>query len=177
MQNLLTYIKELVGTPYVWWLEGESTLDKLSPFYANPDLTVPSTDRIKQLGTNCAGFINLLCRKVGAPIAGVKERDYYAGGTYVWYTFLKSKWKLHPIDMTKIYPVGTLLLTPYINPEYQGHVAVVTTPGTMKTLKISHSFSTNGLVMDEPVEITHQILDTGYYTDTANMEDWLPINI
>ena len=173
LQGVLDYIQELVGTPYIWWQEGESTLDKISPFYAKPDEPIPSTDEIKRLGMNCAGFINLLCRKVGTPIPGVDENDYYAGGTYVWYESLKARGKLHAVDETKIYPVGTLLLAEYINSEWQGHVAVVTTAGTLKTCKISHSFPEIGLVMGEPVGVTHELLESGYYTSTANMEDWL----
>ena len=174
MEELMPYIQELVDTPYVWWRAGESTLDHIHPFYAKP-VPLPCLEDIKRLGTNCAGFINLLCRKVGATIPGVKEGEYYAGGTYVWYEWLKARGKLSALDM-RIYPAGTLLLTPYISPEYQGHVALVTTPGTIKTLKISHSFSTSGLVMDEPAEITHRIIESGYYTDTARFEDWLMIN-
>ena len=173
IQHILSYIEELVGTPYVWWKDGESTLDKLQPFYAKPDEPIPSIAEIKQLGTNCAGFINLLCRKIGAPIPGVNEGNYYAGGTYIWYESLKAQNKLQSIDETKYYSIGTLLLSKYINPEYQGHLAIVTTPGNIHTLKISHSFPTNGLIMDEPLAVTHTLIESGYYTTSANIEDWL----
>jgi hypothetical protein len=169
--SLLEYIRELVGTPYVWWQEG-STLTNTQPFYANHE-PVPSVDKIKCLGMNCAGFINLLCRKAGTPIPGVDENNYYAGGTYVWYESLNARGKLQPIDDQQIYPIGTLLLAEYIDTENQGHVAVVTTPGTIHTLKISHSWPANGLVMDEPVSLTHGLVETGYYTSVAKTEDWL----
>jgi|LauGreDrversion4_1035100.scaffolds.fasta_scaffold90612_3 cell wall-associated NlpC family hydrolase len=174
LQPVLDYIKTLVGTPYIWWKDGQSTLDTLQPFYATPDEDVPSIENIKRLGTNCAGFINLICRNFGAPIPGVSERDYYAGGTPAWYESLNARGKLHLIDTMKIYPIGTLLLAQYIDPEWQGHVAIVTSPGTIKTCKISHSFPEIGVVMDEPVGLTHELVESGYYTTSANIEDWLP---
>ena len=170
MQDILVYIKSLVGTPYVWWQEGISTLDKPCPFYCN---SAPPRSTIKALGTNCAGFINLLCHYTKAPIAGVDNNHYYAGGTAVWYETLKAQNKLEPIIHDKVYPIGTMLLAPYINVEDQGHVVIVTTEGTIATLKISHCFPTNGLVMDEPLNITHDLLPTGYYTHSAEPDNWL----
>jgi hypothetical protein len=167
----IRYLNQLVGTPYVWWKEGESTVHTLAPFYAKAS-PVPRIDEIKRLGTNCAGLINLLCRKVGTPIPGVSEGDYYAGGTPSWYESLKARGKLHPID-DQVYPIGTLLLAEYSNPEWQGHLAIVSTPGTLHTLKICHSFPEHGVVIDEPVSLTHGLVETGYYTSTAKSEDWL----
>ena len=173
MLNMRRYIAELVGTPYIWWREGESTLDKLQPFYAKPDEEVPSVEEIHRLGTNCAGFINLICRRMGATIPGVSDNNYYAGGTDVWYEALKAQDKLQPIDQEKVYPVGTLLLSPYVSESDQGHVAIVTTEGTIETLKISNSFPTHGIVMDEPIAVTHNLTESGYYTATATVGDWL----
>jgi len=163
---MLSYIEELAGTPYVWWKDGESTIDKMHPFYAKPG-SVPDTTQIKKLGTNCAGLINLICRKFNVPVPGVDKKDYYAGGTYSWYQFLQEKDKLQDIDEIKIYPIGTLLLSPYIDPENQGHLAIVTCSGTIQTLKISHSYPINGVVMNEEIEFPHS------YSVTCDIQDWL----
>ena len=170
MQDILVYIKSLVGTPYVWWQDGESTLDKPCPFYCR---SAPPVNTIRKLGTNCAGFINLLCHYTNSPIAGVDTQNYYAGGTAVWYETLKTQNKLEPIQPQKIYPIGTMLLAPFIDVEDQGHVVIVTTAGTIDTVKISHCFPTNGLVMDEDLHITHNLSPTGYYTHSAKPKDWL----
>ncbi len=170
MQDILLYIKSLVGTPYVWWQDGVSTLDKPCPFYCS---SAPSVTTVKQLGTNCAGFINLLCHYTNSPIAGVDTQNYYAGGTAVWYETLRAQNKLEPLQNNKVYPIGTMLLAPFVDVNDQGHVAIVTSEGTIDTLKISHSFPTDGLVMDEPLNVTHNLSANGYYTHSAKPKDWL----
>lgn len=62
-----------------------------------------------------------------------KKLHKYAGGTYCWYDYLMKKNRLEPLDYNKSYPIGTLLISNYINQENQGHVAIIT------------SFSTNGV--------------------------------
>lgn len=165
-------IADLQGTSYVWW-KGESTLEKLFPFYAKTDEQIPSVDTIKSLGTNCAGLINIICRKFGECIPGVAENNFYAGGTYVWYEYLNKQNKLHLIDKNEVYPIGTLFLSPYINETDQGHLAIVTCEGTLDTLKISHSFPLKGVVMDEELFISHSLVESGYYTAFAKFEDWV----
>jgi hypothetical protein len=173
MDKLLTFIEQLVDTPYIWWKDGESTTEKMVPFYCKPSTKIPSIPEIRNSGMNCAGFINLLCRISATPIPGIAENNYYAGGTYVWYEYLDSKGFLKPVSIDVTYPVGTLLLSRYNDVENQGHFAVVTTPGTFQTLKISHSYPEKGLQMNEPVQLSHNWIPEGYYTETCSPENWL----
>lgn len=48
-----------------------------------------------------------------------------AGGTTIWFRYLKNKNWLEPFDITKRYPKGTLLIKNYKDLHHQGHVAVV----------------------------------------------------
>jgi len=165
-------VKELINkTPYVWWKDGESTLEKEAPFYCK---TIPSVSTIQTSGCNCAGLINLLHLGKGQTVPGVKSEMYYAGGTYVWYEYLDSLGLLEPIDLTKEYPVGSLLLRDYKTVEDQGHVAVLWTNGPCEKQKLLHCYPDAGIQVNDFNE-SHSWIDGGYYERIC--VNWLSLDL
>jgi cell wall-associated NlpC family hydrolase len=157
MEHLLQYGKTFLGIPYRAWNPEQSCLGDHGPFWAFPG-AVPHLQIVQKEQMNCAGFINLLCRKQGKPIPGVAEASYTAGGTGDWYLFLKEK--LICYDPTVVYPAGTLLLRRYRNEEDQGHLAVSLGDGT-----VLHSWTTQGVAIDTTFP--------DYYEFSCRPEDWI----
>jgi hypothetical protein len=161
-------LKSLVNnTPYVWWQEGETTATKPTPFYCRPS-DVPNLDYVKANGCNCAGLLNLLQHIKGNIVPGLKDDLWNAGGTYIWYTYLKSIGALEPFDPTKQYPKGTLLLRRYEDVDAQGHVALIYSDPTSPTdtvldQQLFHSYPDAGVAIDAKVKTSHDWHPNGYY--------------
>lgn len=160
------FIQELVGTPYVWWKEGDIISSSL-PFWAK-DSSPPPIETIKKSGSNCAGFINLICRFAKIYIPGISMNLKYAGGTYIWYSYLKNNGLLDNFTNNYTYPPGTLLLRNYSNEIDQGHIAIVLDRG-----RLAHCYPEKGICIDETYFISHNWSVFGYYTDTCLPEMWL----
>jgi cell wall-associated NlpC family hydrolase len=160
-------MKELEGTPYVWWREGDRIHEE-APFWRSRG-EIPSVERIKKEGTNCAGFVNLICRKHGVEIAGFGEIGFEetAGGTYGWFGYLDKHKKLDVFNETEKYPEGTLLLRAFYDEDDQGHVAIVCRDG-----KLAHSYSEKGVQIDERYMESHRWIPEGYYTHICRRENW-----
>lgn len=160
MENIadaMSYINELVGTPYVWWHEGME-LSAATPFYLAAGPPPPATE-VKASGTNCAGFLNLVCRKLDIPIPGLGTPS--AGGTYGWFRELDRQGLLVPFNSDP--KVGSVLIHDYEDEEEQGHVAIVVAPGI-----IAHSCAARGVVFEQ-WSISHDWSPKGYYTHM-----WVP---
>lgn len=157
MELLLNYGKTLIGIPYRAWNPEVSCCGDHGPFWAFA-APVPSLEVVQQGQMNCAGFINLLCRKQGSTIPGVAEGSYFAGGTGDWYLYLQDK--LLPVDPKVVYPVGTLFLRRYRNEDDQGHLAVSLGDGTHL-----HSWTTKGVAIDA--------VFPDYYEFICRPEDWI----
>jgi len=155
----MDYILKLVDkTPYVWWKGGQSTFQETAPFYCK---TLPSVVTVQTNGTNCAGLINLIQLTRGLEVPGVSTNEYYAGGTYVWFEHLKEK--LKPIDVTKSYVAGSLLLRQYRSEEDQGHLAVLYTSGPLLEQRLLHCYPDKGVTIDDTVKESHDWIKEGYY--------------
>jgi cell wall-associated NlpC family hydrolase len=165
-QLIKDYIQELVGTPYVWWREGDKISSK-EPFWAE-DLAPPSSELIKKSGCNCAGFINLICRFAKIYIPGLSLNLEYAGGTYIWYEYLKDFGLLEKFSNNSIYPPGTLLLRNYSTELDQGHITIVLDNG-----KLAHCYPEKGIAIDDSYLISHNWFKEGYYTDVCLPQNWL----
>jgi len=160
------YIQELIGTKYVWWREGDD-ITSAAPFYAENGPCV-SIETVRDKGVNCAGFLNLICRLVRTKIPGIDEKISMAGGTYIWFSYLNNKRLLLPFDTSKIYPPGTIVLRDYVNEEDQGHLALI-----ISNSRLAHSGSENGIHVDESVLISHNWIESGYYTHVCLPEAFL----
>ena len=147
---MIAYAKNFLGIPYRWWDPAVSCSDETGPFYAVEGGEVP-LDVVQTGHLNCAGFLNVLCRKAGIAIPGAKERHFYAGGTVLWWEFFDANGMLEPFDPLKEYPEGSILLRQYSSEEDQGHIAVCTGGKT-----ILHSWPEKGVVLEE--------WDPSYYT-------------
>lgn len=164
----MEFIEQLVNqTPYIWWMDGESTTSKEAPFYCN---TLPPIEKIKQQGLCCAGLINLAQNYRGGSVPGVATNDYYAGGTYAWAEHLESKNSLERINLEKTYSKGSLLLRKYRSPEDQGHLAILYTSGVLANQQIIHCYPDGGVKV-EPFQQSHRWLKEGYYEYIC--DDWL----
>jgi len=152
-------LKLVNNTPYTWWNPDEGTMDNEAPFYCQ---RIPDILTIQKYGTNCAGLVNLLQLSRGLIVPGVKTNNYYAGGTYIWYQYLSSLGVLEPIDTSKEYPMGSLLLRRYTNPEDQGHLAILYTGGRLLQQKLVHCYPEAGIKINSFKE-SHSWIKNGYY--------------
>ncbi len=106
---------------------------------------------------NCAGFLNLICRKFGLEIPGAKEKHFYAGGTRSWWLSFERTGQLKPFNPTQSYSPGTLLLRDFRSEEDQGHIAIVF-DGT----KIIHSWPEKGVVIEERMSDYYEGVVVGF---------------
>jgi hypothetical protein len=155
--DLEAYIQELVGTKYVWWREGDDVTGA-APFYAENAAAI-TVEHDRAEGCNCAGFLNLICRLMRVKIPGISEKIPMAGGTYVWFSYLRERGLLELFDASRTYPPGTIVLRDYVDPEDQGHITFMMSGG-----RLAHSGSENGIQVDESVQISHNWIEGGYYT-------------
>ncbi len=168
IDDLTSYVDAMIGTPYVWW-RGGSTLADGAPFWAS-NTAAPSPESVRAAGCNCAGFINLLCRKRGVLIAGVEDSWYFAGGTGAWAEYIRD-WE--PFDATASYPAGTLLLRKYRDVEDQGHVAVLWSSGPVLKQRLAHCYIARGIAIDDTVEMSHSWDAGGYYEYVCLPKNWM----
>lgn len=183
----LAYAQSTIGSKYKWWHSGQSMIGDHGPFWA-VNAPPPDAETVKESVTVCTGVINLMRRKVGLSVPGVKENHTdSAGGTYDWFEYLKEEGRLVPFDINNKYPKGTLLLAPWVDDENQGHVAVIATEGASNVLyeKLLHSYSDEaytannfekvlpGISLNDSVGWSHFWSPTGYYTHACLPENWL----
>lgn len=157
----MEFLKELIDkTSYLWWKDNESTLEKDAPFYCT---RIPDTKTIQESGCNCAGLINMLHVSRGLTVPGVISKEQYAGGTYIWFKYLKRAKLLEPIDVEKSYPAGSLLIRKYRNSVDQGHLAILYSSGPLLEQKLLHCYPEKGITIDDSVTTSHNWLKKGYY--------------
>lgn len=138
---MLSYAKSFLGIPYRWWNPNVSCCENTGPFWAAEGTEVPLEEVVRG-HVNCAGLLNLLCRKFGIEIPGSTSRHFYAGGTVSWWSYFEERQMLEPFDSTKEYPVGTILLRKYRSEEDQGHIAIV-----CESFKIIHAWPDTGVAI------------------------------
>lgn len=155
MENLYPYIHSLLGTKYVWWKENDE-FTRLEPFWLE-NTVAPDAEVVKNRGCNCAGFINLIMRKLNKPILGLSEGIRWAGGTYIWFTYLEERGQLESFTLRAV-DAGDILLRNYESPEEQGHIALAIGNGLL-----AHSVPEKGVVIED-IHISHNWLECGYYT-------------
>jgi hypothetical protein len=166
-----SYAKSLIGTEYVWWKEGMKMGDA-PPFYAK-DAPPPPTEEIRKGGLCCTGLINLLRRRAGLPVPGVKEGDEYPGGIPVWHAYLESKKALFPLATNTPLTPGMLLLRAYTDEEDQGHVAIVAEGGGLLHCYPDH-LEMEGRGRHGPgVTLDAEIHDINYYKFCVKECDWM----
>ena len=185
VDEVISFSRSLVGTPYQWWAGGDLRGDH-APYWAFNG-KVPDRLTIKSQGCACAGLVNLIRRRIGLPIFGLERPRYmYAGGTACWFRSLKSAGALQRFDPTVCYPKGTLLLRPYKNELDQGHVAVVYSDNSAGILyaKLIHAYPLNripkpgkrvegGIRIDPAVGSSHFWHPRGYYSHVCLPKNWL----
>ncbi len=194
IDNSLFYALSLVNIPYRWYKAGEKISGE-DKFYAKNDIA-PSSKEIweKDLSIVCTGLINLMRRYNGLNIPGLdgilgEEGLEYPGTTGIWFEYLQSKELLEPINTSKKYPRGTLLLRNFRDIENdQGHVAVLLTnlSDSIMDENIIHSYSNYGYeesIMKNIVDVgitgissfrySHSFDESGYYTHICLPENWL----
>ena len=114
------YLYALIDTPYVGWRPGVKIFDVDCPFWTKEGM-LPMPEEVRATGCNCAGFLNLARRSVGHSAIGGTPHWWDANDTEVY-------------DPKKVYPVGTLFLRPYFNPNDDGHLALMTPRGVMQSV-------------------------------------------
>ena len=156
---MLAYAQTLLGIPYRWWNPEVSCCDTTGPFWAGATGEVPLPE-IQAGHLNCAGLLNVLCRKLGIAIPGATEGHFYAGGTVSWWDFFTVTGRLEPYVEGVVYPPGSIFLRPFkYAREDEGHIAIAVEDGL-----ILHSWPEKGVVIEKP--------EVGYYQ--AVVREFLP---
>jgi len=119
IEKILEYAKKMDGIKYTWWTGSDKEEDI---FYCNE---IPSMEKLKEKGINCAGLINVMRMYSGVEIPEQKDKDVVRGGTRFWYNYFNNLGKLEVFDYEKSYQLGTLLLRDYKDINDQGHMAVI----------------------------------------------------
>ena len=137
INDVLAYAYTLVGIPYRWHRTGDK-ISGVDKFFASNDGIVYSREDIIGDGEEnigkcivCTGLINLMRKYAGLTIPGLdgslgEVGVDFPGTTGIWFMHLERKGVIHPLDINKTYPPGTLLLRDFHDVVYdQGHVAVI----------------------------------------------------
>ena len=136
IENALDYATSLIGAPFRWYDPELDSFIGTDKFWCENACAPTASDIIENdKSIVCAGFPNLLRRKLGLPIPGLngnitgKTKEMYKafpGGTGAWFQYFHQRKRLEKLDMKKRYPKGTLLLARFKDNETdQGHLAVV----------------------------------------------------
>jgi len=155
------------------------------PYWAANGI-VPSIAEIKKGGVNCVGLINLMRRAIGLKVSVLNPNDKTRfGDTGEWFSYLKKEKRLKEFNISKSYPVGTLLLRNY-NPIDYGHVAVIYEENKKGVLfsKLIHSVGWCDGSGKKVVKIDDSVgrsyfcqyngkNNKGHYTHICLPEDWL----
>jgi hypothetical protein len=176
--RITAYVKRLVGSPYLLSMPIGKTQQN-APFYAYNG-PVPRPSRVHKEGINCAGLANLIVRLVGGNVPGVMvPKHVFPGGTSAWFSEF-GKFMV-PIDLSKNYPVMTILFRKYNDENNQGHIAIVWSSSRgryvcdQSIVHAMYSAKTGGRVA---IEKMRPINDNkkgggGYYQFTLAPEYWL----
>ena len=172
----------MIGKKYSWWLPELTSIDKAPLWAANKP--APDPDDVDVMA--CTGLINLMRRIEGLPVPGIKENLKYAGGTGVWYRYLKKKEALLDFDCYSDYPKGTLFIRRYKNVEDQGHVAVLykeSKRGSLySNLLYCYAYSSEpsskgtfepGVTKEDTLGTSHFFNNSGYYEHACLPQDWI----
>ncbi len=194
ISKVLTYAKSLVGVPYRWHREGD-VIQSSDKFWAKnaSHVTRKEIDEEDKCIV-CTGLINLMRRYQGLSIPGLDgslndiEGDQFPGTTGIWFNYLERKGRLEPLDTSRKYPKGTLLIRNFSNVETdQGHVAVIIDEKGSSILdqRIIHAYATMPYKGSEDVKNVGKTgtmkftsshyygTPEGYYTHVCLPENWL----
>lgn len=161
----LPYVLGLKGVRYVGW-DGKPTLGDRGPFWAANE-GPPHPQRLQFEGVCCVGVLNLMLRAKGLPVPGVAQKLSWAGTTDAWFTLLAQQGVLHEYVNGKIYPPGTIVLSPYKDVLNQGHAGVVVEHG-----QFLHAYRGAGTVIDPSPAHSHR---WARYTHVALPAEWMQV--
>lgn len=153
IEDLIDYLDTFVKlkVPYRWW-KIEMPFYEDDMFYTNNGKPPTAKELIIQnKSVVCSGLINLSRRFMGLTIP---EIDGIKGSTWTWFRYLNNK---EPINLSKSYPIGTLLLRDYFNSKDQGHLGIIVSKGiNIDCQKLVHS------IPFHPID--SKLTDVGYVT-------------
>ena len=155
---MIDYGKKLLGTKRYEWSHykddtpGEEGLTIFSntfgnnnnaPFYCINNTPLPTIEKIKEQGTVCWGFTNLMLRSAGIELPFKKAHDKYkdsikgirfgCGGSDEWIYLFQDKGLEH-FDENGKYPKGTLLIRNFDDLTF-GHTALLIEDSFKKPLQ------------------------------------------
>ena len=155
--EIIEYAKHLCGISYHWWNPLVSCCESIGPFWAEAGPEVPY-EYIVRGGLNCAGFLNVICRKFNLPIPGSIEKHIWAGGTYLWWDYFEKNNMIVPYNENTIYKPGTILLRPFKEArEDEGHIAIV-----YNETQIIHCWPEKGVVIEAPMRDYYEVAVIGF---------------
>ncbi len=194
INEVIEYAKSMIGVPYRWHRDGD-VISGSDKFWADNGRKITRQEiDLEDKCIVCTGLINLMRRYFGLSIPGLDgslndiEGDKFPGTTGIWFEYLSRKDRLEKLDISKKYPMGTLLLKNFEDIETdQGHVAVLIDNGTENILdqQIIHAYAdlsyndskdvkNVGVTGITDFKVSHYFsTNTGYYTHVCLPENWL----
>ena len=120
---IIEYIKKYKGMKYTKYDKKNNIMTAEEPFWVS-NMEPPPFKEVYNKGSTCVGLINIVRRYIGLTVPGINQNYDIPGGTEAWFKYLSDNNRLVKIDLTKSYPLGTLLVQDF-NDYDQGHVAVI----------------------------------------------------
>ena len=133
INEIIEYIKKYEGMKYTKYDKNSNVMTPMEPFWVS-NKGPPPFQEVYNKGSTCVGLINIVRRHIGLTVPGLNENYECPGGTESWYKYLYTNNRLEPLDLTKSYPLGTLLVQDF-NEFDQGHVAVIISDNTKSDTK------------------------------------------
>ena len=177
INEIIEYIKKYEGMKYTRYDKNNTIMTPMEPFWVS-NMGPPTFEEVYNKGSTCVGLINIVRRYVGLTVPGINENYDSPGGTESWYKYLDTNNRLEILDLTKSYPLGTLLVQDF-NEFDQGHVAVIisdnTKPNVMESTIIHNIYGTwdnktyNSTVIEKLGEYPYY----SRFTHVCYPENWL----
>lgn len=127
VKRFLKEMRAVKGAHYEWHFvrRGDTGLPSAAPMYVRGKY---SAAYVKDQGVNCTGLGNQALGRMGLPAPEVRGNEWWTGGTPEWFDALKNMRRITEQEMERGFPVGTALISDYVDDEHQGHIVWVTTP-------------------------------------------------
>jgi predicted chitinase len=127
VKRFLKELRAVKGARYGWHFvrPGDTHLPHAEPMYTRGEYT---PEYVRKHGVNCTGLGNQALGRMGLPVPDVPTNNWWKGGTPEWFDALKNRRRITQSEIERGFPVGTALISDYVDDNHQGHIVWVSTP-------------------------------------------------
>lgn len=127
VKRFVEEMRAVRGARYGWHFvrRGDTHLPYAEPMYTRGKHTA---EYVRKNGVNCTGLGNQALGRMGVPLPEVRQNAWWTGGIPEWFDALDNLHRITERELERGFPVGTALISDYIDDNHQGHIVWVTTP-------------------------------------------------